>query len=166
MNLSVVADDQRQLAFFGQHQQQILIRQQHELTVAVAAALPSALAVGQVDAGEQAAVEPVGMALVHDEVVEVRLEPVRRPATRSPTIRLSLLATAKRCKPLRSPALIRTSPSAVIAGCTIGAAMPLVVTVTSHNCVPSAGDTLVAPFGVEQKNLRHAAEWSTRCGEL
>ena len=73
---------QRQLALLAKDQQQILIRQEHQLTVAVAAALPSALAVGHVDAGEQAAVKPVGVAFVHDEVVEVRLQSVRRPATR------------------------------------------------------------------------------------
>ena len=74
--------DQRQLTLFRQHQQQVLIGQQHELAVAVASALPLARAVPQIDAREDAAVEAVGVALVHDEVVEVRLQPVRRPALR------------------------------------------------------------------------------------
>src|SRR5206468_3530755 len=71
--------DQRQLTLFRQHQQQILIAQQHELTVAVASALPFARAVLEIDAREDAAVEAEGEAFVHDEVVEVRLQPARRP---------------------------------------------------------------------------------------
>jgi len=50
------------------------------LTVAVAPALPHALAVLQVDTCEDAAVEAEGMAVVNDEVVEVGLQPGRRPA--------------------------------------------------------------------------------------
>jgi len=42
------------------------------LAVAVAAALPPTLAVGQIDAGEDAAVETEGMALVNNEIIEVR----------------------------------------------------------------------------------------------
>ena len=80
VNLSGVADDERQLALFRQHQQQILIGQQHELAVAVASALPLALAVLEIDAREDAAVEAVGMPLVDDEVVEIRLQPARCPA--------------------------------------------------------------------------------------
>ena len=72
--------DQRQLTLLRQHQQQVLVGQQDELAVAVASALPLALAVLEVDAREDAAVEAEGMALVNDEVVEVRLQPVRRPA--------------------------------------------------------------------------------------
>ena len=72
--------DQRQLAVLRQHQQQILIGQQHQLAVAVPSALPLALAVGEIDAREDVAVEAEGMALVHDEVVEIRLQPVRGPA--------------------------------------------------------------------------------------
>ena len=72
--------DQRQFAFFRQHQQQVLIGQQDELAVAVASALPLALAVLEVDAREDAAVEAEGMAVVNDEVVEVGLQPDRGPA--------------------------------------------------------------------------------------
>src|SRR6266849_3065010 len=72
--------DQRQLTLFRQHQQHVLIGQQDELAVAVASALPGALAVLEVDAREDAAVEAEGMAIVHDEVVEVGLQPVRGPA--------------------------------------------------------------------------------------
>ena len=46
----------------------------------VASALPLAPAVGEIDAGEEAPVEAVGMALVNDEIVEVGLQPNRRPA--------------------------------------------------------------------------------------
>jgi hypothetical protein len=52
--------------------------------VTVASALPRALAVGKVDAREDAAVEAVGVALVNDEVVEVRLE--TREVQRSSTV--------------------------------------------------------------------------------
>src|SRR5207248_11305393 len=44
--------DERQLTLLREHQQQVLIRQQHELTVAVPSVLPLALAVFQVDARE------------------------------------------------------------------------------------------------------------------
>ena len=71
---------QRDLALLRQHQQQILIGQQDELALSVAPALPFALAVRQVDAREDAAVEAEGVALVDDEVVEVRLQPARGPA--------------------------------------------------------------------------------------
>ena len=68
--------NQRQFAFLGQYQQQVLIGQQDELAIAIASALPLALAVLEVDARENAAVEAVGVALVNDEVVVVRLQPV------------------------------------------------------------------------------------------
>src|SRR5262245_31463640 len=64
--------NQRELAFFRSHQQQILIRQEQQLPVAVAAALPFALAVSEIDAGENGPVEAERMAVVNDEVVEVR----------------------------------------------------------------------------------------------
>ena len=72
--------DQSQLTFFRHHEQQILVRQEHELTVAVTSALPLARAVLQVDAREDAAIEAKGVALVNDEVVEVGLQPARCPA--------------------------------------------------------------------------------------
>src|SRR5207245_401148 len=72
--------DQHQLAFLRQHQQHVLVGQQDELAVAVASTLPLALAVLDVDARQDAAIEAEGMAIVHDEVVEVGLQPVRRPA--------------------------------------------------------------------------------------
>src|SRR5215471_18287452 len=72
--------DKSQLSLLRQHQQQVLVGQQNELTVAVASALPLALAVLEVDAREDAAVEAEGMAFVNDEVVEVGLQPVRRPS--------------------------------------------------------------------------------------
>ena len=53
--------------------------EQQHLAVPVAAALPLALAVLDVDARQDAAVEPERMILVDDEVVEVRLEAARRP---------------------------------------------------------------------------------------
>src|SRR6185503_6409136 len=71
--------DQRQLAVLRQDQQQVLIGQQHELAVAVAAALPLAAAVREIDAREDPAVEAVRMALVEYEVVVVRLQPGRGP---------------------------------------------------------------------------------------
>src|SRR5262249_19499688 len=72
--------DQGQFAFFRQHQQRLLIGQEDELAVAIAAALPLPRAILQVDAGEDAAVEAVGMSVVHDEIVEVGLQPVGGPA--------------------------------------------------------------------------------------
>ena len=72
--------DQRQLTLLRQHQEHVLVGQQNELAVAIASALPLALAVLEVDARKDTSVEPEGMALVNDEVVEVRLQPVRRPA--------------------------------------------------------------------------------------
>src|SRR5260370_12764145 len=76
--------DQRQLTLLRHHQQQVLLGQQHELAAAVASALPLARAVLEVDARESAAVEAVGMAPVHDEVVEVETQPVRRPTLAPP----------------------------------------------------------------------------------
>ena len=72
--------DQRQLALFRQHQQQVLIGQQDELSIAVASALPFPAAVLEVDAGEDTAVEAEDMAIVNDEVVEVGLQPARGSA--------------------------------------------------------------------------------------
>jgi hypothetical protein len=46
------------------HEQQVLLREQHQLAVAVASALPRAPAVHQIDAREDAAVEAEGVALV------------------------------------------------------------------------------------------------------
>src|SRR5262249_33884778 len=66
--------DKSQLTPLRQHQQQVLVSQQDELAVAVASALPLALAVLEVDAREDVAVEAVGMTLVNDEVVEVGLQ--------------------------------------------------------------------------------------------
>src|SRR5438046_7186202 len=42
-------------------------------------ALPLALAVLEVDARKDAAVEPEGITVMNDEVIEVRLQPGRRP---------------------------------------------------------------------------------------
>src|SRR5713226_804817 len=55
--LIVGCGDQRQLAFLRQHQQHVLVGQQDELAVAVPSALPLAIAVLEVDAPENAAVE-------------------------------------------------------------------------------------------------------------
>src|SRR5438132_14160166 len=62
--------DQRQLTLLREHQQQVLVGQQHELAVAEASALPLALAVLEIDAREDVTVEAEGMTLVNDEVVE------------------------------------------------------------------------------------------------
>src|SRR5262245_5876876 len=72
--------DERELTFLGYHEQHVLIGENHELTRAVASALPLALAVREIDARENVSVETVRVALVHDEVVEVRLQTIRRPA--------------------------------------------------------------------------------------
>jgi hypothetical protein len=71
---------QRQLTLLRQHQQQVLVGQQDELAVAVPSALPPAIAILEVDAREDAAVEAEGMALVDDEVIEVGLQPGRAPS--------------------------------------------------------------------------------------
>ena len=67
--------DQGELAFFRQHEQQVLVGQQHELALAIASALPCARAVLEVDGRENAAVEAERVTLVDDEVVEIRLQP-------------------------------------------------------------------------------------------
>ena len=72
--------DQSQLPLLRQHQEQVLVGQQDELAVAVASALPLAVPVLEVDAREDMSVKAEGMALVNHEVVEVRLQPVGRPA--------------------------------------------------------------------------------------
>src|SRR5687768_13576289 len=72
--------DKRQLALFGQHQQQILVRQHDHLPVAVASPLPVALAIGEIDGREDATVEAERMAVMRDEVIEVRLQSSRCPA--------------------------------------------------------------------------------------
>src|SRR5687767_10084822 len=72
--------DKRQLSFFRQHEQRIVVRQQHKLAAAVAAALPLPRAVRQVDAREDGAVEAERVPLVNDEVVEPWLEAIRGPA--------------------------------------------------------------------------------------
>src|SRR5262245_38366843 len=72
--------DQRQLAFFRQHEQQVLIGKQHELAAAVAPTLPCAFPVREIDAREDAAVEAEGMALVDNEVVEEGLQTGRGPS--------------------------------------------------------------------------------------
>ena len=126
--------------------------------MAVASALPLALAVLEVDAREDAAVEAEGMALVNDEVVEVRLQPARRPALldgpSGRSVRDRDAAHADR-RPSCPPPLIRTSPSAVSAGCTM-------LTPPSHACsqssLPSAGATLVAPAAAQQQDLRDSVD--------
>src|SRR5687768_11726308 len=62
--------------------QQILIGQEHELSISVSPAFPLALAVVEIDTRENASVESERMAFVNDEVVEVRLETVGRPSLR------------------------------------------------------------------------------------
>ncbi len=62
--------DEGQLAALGQHEQDALLAQQDELAVAVTPAFPLTLAVVDVDTREDAAVEAVGVPLVHDEVAE------------------------------------------------------------------------------------------------
>src|SRR5580698_4324254 len=70
---------QRQFTLLRQHQQQALIGQQHELAIAVAAALPFALAVFKIDAREDASVEAEGITIVNYEVVEIGLQSIRGP---------------------------------------------------------------------------------------
>ena len=72
--------DQRQLSLLREHEQQVLVRQQDELAVAVASAFPLALAVLEVNARKDGAVESESIAIVNDEVVEVGLQPGRCPA--------------------------------------------------------------------------------------
>ena len=52
-----VRPDERHLTVLREHQQQVLVGQQHDLAVAVASVLPLALAVHQVNAREYAAIE-------------------------------------------------------------------------------------------------------------
>src|SRR4029079_18060387 len=74
--------DERQLPFFREHEEHVGIRQQHELTAAVAATLPLAGNMRKIDAREDRPVEAEGVPFVDDEVVEVRLQAVRGPALR------------------------------------------------------------------------------------
>ena len=78
---------------------------------------------------EDVAVEPVGISLVQDEVVEVRLEAGRRPAfRRRPSA--GWCATAMRrmpCPPFMEIVLTRTSPSAVTRRLDDRAAFPRVL---------------------------------------
>src|SRR5262245_34775703 len=71
--------DQRQLALLRQRQQQILVGQQYDLAVAVASALPLALAVFEADAREDAAIEAEGVTLVNNGIAVVWLQSGRRP---------------------------------------------------------------------------------------
>ncbi len=50
------------------------------MAIAIAPALPLALAVRQTDAGQNTAIEAEGVVLVNDKVIEVRLQPLGRPA--------------------------------------------------------------------------------------
>src|SRR5215510_12564366 len=70
---------QGEFTIFRDDEQQILIRQQDKLTMTEVAPLPLTTAILQIDAGEIAIVETVGVVLVNDEVVEVRVETLRRP---------------------------------------------------------------------------------------
>src|SRR4051794_15463587 len=66
-------------AGFAENQETILFRQKKDLAVAVAAFAPFALAGFQLDAGEERAVEAVHVAVVNDEIVEIRLDGRRCP---------------------------------------------------------------------------------------
>src|SRR5262249_45347563 len=57
-----------------------LVGEEEHLAVAVALALPLALAAREVDAGKEAAVETEGMAAVNHQIVVVGLQPDRGPA--------------------------------------------------------------------------------------
>ena len=72
--------DGHQISALGQDQQQVLVGQQQQLAMAVPAALPLPASVVDVDAGKNAAIEPECMALMHDEIVEVGLQPRGFPA--------------------------------------------------------------------------------------
>ena len=69
------SDEQPIQLSLTEEQQEILVRKQNELAVAVASALPFPRTVGEIDAREDAAVETEGVALVDDEVVVERLQP-------------------------------------------------------------------------------------------
>ena len=72
--------DEHELAFFREHQQKVLIVQEHKLAIAVASTLPLALTVGKIDAREDGAVKTECVALMDDEIVEVGLEASGCPA--------------------------------------------------------------------------------------
>ena len=80
---------QHEFAQFGQHQQLIAVRQQQHLAAAVAPFFPGAFASGQIDAPKDVVVEAVEIAVVFDEVVEVRLHVTRRPLLRHRVIVLA-----------------------------------------------------------------------------
>src|SRR5689334_16722773 len=62
---------QRKFALFRNHEQQIFIFEQDQLAVSVTSAFPRPMAVAEIDARQDVAVEPEGMTFVNDEVVEV-----------------------------------------------------------------------------------------------
>ena len=72
--------DEGEITVFREDEKKILIGEQEHLTIAIASALPDALAVFEIDTGENAGVEAVGVAFVNDRVVEVGLERQRGPA--------------------------------------------------------------------------------------
>src|SRR5689334_5025893 len=72
--------DERQFALFRHDQQHVLVWQEQQLAVAIAATLPLAPAILEVDARQQAPVEAEGVALVNDKIVEIRLQPNGGPA--------------------------------------------------------------------------------------
>ena len=125
--------------------------------MAVAPALPLARAVLEIDARENAAVEAEGMALVHDEVVEVRLQPARRPALlHDPSARLVRDGETEHAVLAASPEPlpIRRSPPAITAGCTMLS--------PAHSCfqstVPSDGATPISARSVHEHDLRDAVD--------
>ena len=67
--------------------------------------------------------------------------------------------------PLPCPLSISRSPSGVSPGWTMGAAIGLVVSATSHSCEPSAADTLVAPW-LSSSTTCGTPLIVTACGEL
>ena len=72
--------DEGEIAVFGEDEEKILIWEQEHLAVAIAAALPDALAVFEIDTGENAGLQAVGVTFVNDGVVEIRFKRQRGPA--------------------------------------------------------------------------------------
>ena len=69
-----------EVALLRHDEQKILLGEQEHLAGPVTAALPDALSGLEVDGREDSAIEAVGVSFVDHVVIEVRLQPTRRPA--------------------------------------------------------------------------------------
>ena len=164
-NLSGVADDERQLAFLRQHQQHVLIRQEYELSVAVASALPFPRFRRRDRRTRGCCRRSRRHPLVNDEVTEIRFQSARRPALLDgpPDLSRAERGSCARprcgaCRPRPWRRCVMSSVAVLVGHSRLHDRRRPVPTCAPRAALPSAGATLIVRLPRSNRICGHAVD--------